>query len=408
MRPPETITRSKAVILTGAGASVPLGLPSTAEFLRVFRDQGVRERIPDADSHEDLFGFITDRLHIWDPPDIEHVLARLESNAESADQLASDQFFMRLLVESEWSDLATLALSAKVSTTHEEFRQRLGDSLRSGLLRFVSFNRTLADAIRDEVIDRYGNIDATQAGSLYRGLLGIFRDQFAGEFGCGDTLPFFTLNYDVAVEAAATQLGFRLVDGFADSPTGRTWNPETYLAYQEQTGRLNVVLVKLHGSVKLGRTEDGSLIELPLGLRRNPQPHRHAVLYPALGRKQLRQEPYRTNYTLLRMCLLHATLLIVIGCSLRDDELNDLIRDCMIENTSLHLVVVGPNADHKDIAQRLDCPGDRIGAGVGSFEIESQATIDRGQGRTVNMLRRWMASACSVNGPHLFGTNADF
>jgi len=251
MRPPETITRSKAVILTGAGASVPLGLPSTAEFLRVFRDQGVRERIPDADSHEDLFGFITDRLHIWDPPDIEHVLARLESNAESADQLASDQFFMRLLVESEWSDLATLALSAKVSTTHEEFRQRLGDSLRSGLLRFVSFNRTLADAIRDEVIDRYGNIDATQAGSLYRGLLGIFRDQFAGEFGCGDTLPFFTLNYDVAVEAAATQLGFRLVDGFADSPTGRTWNPETYLAYQEQTGRLNVVLPLPAQSLKL-------------------------------------------------------------------------------------------------------------------------------------------------------------
>jgi hypothetical protein len=47
-------------------------------------------------------------------------------------------------------------------------------------------------------------------------------------------------------------------------------------------------------------------------------------------------------------------------------------------------------------------------AAVGSFEIESRATIDRGQGKTINMLRRWMDSACTGSEPRLFGTNADF
>lgn len=223
-------------------------------------------------------------------------------------------------------------------------------------MRFVDMNRTLAEAIYDEVIDRYGRVDADRATALYRGLIGVFRDQFAQELGCGDTLPFFTLNYDVAVEAAAGNLGLRLVDGFADSTTGRTWGPEAYLNNRELPGSLNVVLVKLHGSVRLGRTAEGSLVELPLHLRRDPAPHRHAVLYPALGQKQLRQEPYRTNYTLLRTCLLHAVMLVVIGCSLCDDELNDLIRDCMLENSSFHLLAVGPDADHGDIAQRLSCP----------------------------------------------------
>ena len=387
---------------------MPLGLPSTAEFLRMFRDEVVRARIPDAARQDDLFAFITDRLHVSNPPDIEHVLARLESNVEWADRLAADPLFMRLLVDAQWGDLSTLALGAKVPTSADDLRRRFGGHLQAGLVRFLALNTTLADAIYDEVIDRYGNVNARQASSLYRGFLGVFRDQFAAEFDCGDTLPFFTLNYDMAVEAAATDLGFRVVDGFADGPMGRTWNADTYVNYQEQAGLLNVLLVKLHGSVNLGRTDNGALVELPPGLQRDPQPHRHAVLYPALGRKQLRQEPYRTNYTLLRACLLHATLLLVVGCSLRDDELNDLIRDCMIENTSLHLLAVGPDADCEDISARIDCPRERIGGAVGRFEIEAQEVIEQGQGRMINMLRRSMASASQGQGPYQFGTEVNF
>lgn len=124
--PPESLTRAKVVILTGAGASVPLGLPSTAEFLEIFKQQGVRERIPAAATTDDLAGFVTDRLHVSNPADIEHVLARVEGNAAWANRLASDPFFLRVFVESEERDLATLAAGANMPLSIDELRRIWG------------------------------------------------------------------------------------------------------------------------------------------------------------------------------------------------------------------------------------------------------------------------------------------
>lgn len=374
---PEVLTQGPLVILTGAGASVPLGLNTTAEFHQRFYDMQLR-RIVDDDP--EFFDFVTTRLGGAAAADIEVVLARLEANADWTNQLASDRQFV-----------------AKVL---------LGDVQRLSV--FSGWNSRLANAIYDEVIDHYGNIDAAKATALYKGLLGVFQDQLMESLG-SRTLPFFTLNYDTAVEEACRSLGIRLVDGFVEgSFTGRRWDAKAYTQYQEKPDQLNCALVKLHGSVRLGRRGDGVLVELPTGLHSDPSPHRHAVLYPSLLPKALREEPFRTNYRLLRGCLGHAKLLVVIGCSMRDEELNSLIRECMDENDDLYVVAIAPDADVQSLSAAIGCSVNRVGTSRGRFEIEDAGSLKAGRGRILNAIRRWLATAAADGQtPHRFGTNAE-
>jgi len=374
---PQALTHSPLVILTGAGASVPLGLNTTAEFRRRFYDTQIHERMLDQDA--EFYKFVLDRLGGPAAADIEVVLARLESNADWASKLASDPQFM--------------------STVLYGNLERIG--------AFAGWNRRLADAIYDDVIDHYGRIDAVKAAQLYRGLLEVFKDQLMESLGIG-TLPFFTLNYDTAVEDACRQLGIKVVDGFAEGGyTGRRWDATEYTEYEEAPGQLSVALVKLHGSVRLARRPDGVLVEVPTGLRRDPQPQRHALLYPSLSPKALREEPFRTNYRLMRGCLMHAQLLAVIGCSMRDQELNDLICECMDANDALHLVAVGPDASVEGLSAAIGCDATRLGTSRGCFEIEEDAALRAGKGRLINALRRWMATAQGERqAPHRFGSDA--
>lgn len=374
---PRALTHSPLVILTGAGASVPLGLDATAEFRKRFFYTQIRERNLDQDP--EFHRFVVDRLGGVAAVDIEVVLARLETNAEWASRLASDPQFV-----------ATV-LSGNV--------ERIGT--------FAGWNSRLTNAIYDEVIDHYGNVDPAKATELYRGLLEVYRDQLMGILGV-QTLPFFTLNYDAAVEEACKNLGIEVVDGFVDGPfTGRRWDAKAYTEYKDNTGRLTIALVKLHGSVRLARRPDGVLVELPTGLRRDPQPNRHAILYPSLSPKALGDEPFRTNYRVLRACLGYAKLLVVIGCSMRDPELNDLVRECMNENDDLHLVAVTPDADVDALAGAIGCDVNRLGTSQGYFEIEDTGDLQSGKGRMLNAIRRWMVTAEGADhAPHRFGSNA--
>lgn len=376
---PEALTSCPIVLLTGSGVSVPLGLDTTVEFRQRVFDTQLRDM--DSGADREFFKFMLDCLSGPGATDIEVVLARLEKNAEWCDKLASDPRFVEKV----------LFGSPNLLTA------------------FAAWNEKLADRIRDQVIYHYGNVDPAKAHALYRGLLEVYEYQMG--FDLPKTLPFFTLNYDTAVEEACTRLGVRLVDGFVDGPfTGRRWSPAAFTGYEVDPARLNCVLVKLHGSVRLGRRPDGELVELPTGLDRDPSPNTHAVLYPSLSPKALGDEPFRTNYRVLRACFGRARLLVVIGCSLRDQELNDVIRQSMDENDDLHLLNVGPEVDVNSLAHRVGFDLTRVGGARGYWEVESEETIRSGQARMFNAIRRWYASALDARGasPHRFGENTEF
>ncbi len=400
MKLPESITQSRIVFLTGAGASVPLGLPTTSGFLNRFVESALPKRF--AGAPEGLWRLARDRLTQREPTDIEVVLQELEGVETWSTRLGADFPFFQAATD---GFRPTLGNSSLADNDVNGIADLLARDLTSTLNEFAAWSRQLAGSIYDEVIACYGSVDSTRAGELYRGLLGVL-DQF-DMVDPIRTVPFFTLNYDIAVEQAVDELGLDLVDGFDRRAAGRRWTPMAYQDYVERAESTTVVLTKLHGSVRLGRNEAGELIELPAGTFRDPAPHRHALLYPTLGPKLLDEEPYRTNYSMLRACLMHAEMCVVIGSTLRDAELNVLLRGCIEENDKLHLVVMGPDVSSAQIAERIGCDPNRIGGAVGSFEIEDAEILKQGRGLTLNAIRRWWMSRGGT-GPHRYGTDADF
>lgn len=134
------------------------------------------------------------------------------------------------------------------------------------------------------------------------------------------------------------------------------------------------------------------------------------MLYPTLGSKRLDEEPFRTNYALLRPCLLHAQLLVVVGSTMRDVELNALIRSCLDENPALYMVVCGPEVLSTDVAKRIGCAPDRVAGAVGCFEIEEPGVLKQGRSRALNMIRLWYGSrpGAASSPPQQFGTDVGF
>jgi hypothetical protein len=355
---PESIAGAKVVVLTGAGASVPLGLFTTRQFLEDFRRDV--EMLPDLDAP--LSWVMSEAAE--NDSDIEIVLDRLERQRDAVRLLLADRRFVHFV---------------------QQDRQDREDKAQA----YLAETDAIIKAIQDKVIDHYSSAEPELAAELYRPMLREFRAWFSRIPELGYTLPLFTLNYDSSVELAANrladapieqdgqQLPVRLVDGLLQSNEGaeRRWSPRAFESYSETSGELGLVLVKLHGSVRWGRDSrpgrSHQIVEIPTGVGRDPGRFRTAILYPTLAPKPVNDEPFRTGYRLLRVCLRNTRFLAVIGCSLRDPELAAEIRDAMEENEGLHLVSVGPTVDQTEVCRALSLtPGhNRVAALKAEFAV---------------------------------------
>jgi hypothetical protein len=367
---PEAISGAKVVVLTGAGASVPLGLFTTRQFLEDFKAkdaQALKQQ-----GLEVALSFVLSEAAIHDF-DIENVLDLLERRQEAVRLLLED----RRLVENVP-------------------RERL-DAAR----KYASEAAQIDAAIRHKVVEHYSSVDAALAASLYRPMLREFRAWFTRIPELGNTLPFFTLNYDPSVELAAArlsgepadqngqQLPVRLVDGLAPSADDAEprWSRLPFETYEESAADLGVVLVKLHGSIRWGRDTRANagdrIVQVATGVGRDPGYYRTAILYPTLAPKPVNDEPFRTGYRLLRACLRRTKFFVVIGCRLRDPELVAEIRDALEENEDLHLVSVGPTVDHAAVCEALalDSGRNRVSALRAEFALarpQSESTLPGG------------------------------
>lgn len=335
---PRAVLTSKVVFLTGAGASVPLGLPDTKRFLDDFFRVDCRDL---AAGNPDLQEYLSalEREAVAGGWDVENMLDVLQGDRKAADRLALRPLFLK--------------------------RALNGNPAAVG--PFVAATDAILELLQDKLIEHFSEIDAERAADLYRPILEDSPDWFSDIPNFGRTVLIFTLNYDVAVESAATVLQrrdperakppVRLVDGLIDETgaVGRRWSQRAFYDYRAQRGRSNVVLVKLHGSVRWGRStaQPGVIAELALHVGRDPGSYETLVLYPTAGPKPIEQEPFHTGYRLLAACLGHTRLLVAIGTSFRDAELCLLIRDAMEDNPLLRLVVVGPGLGHTEAANRV-------------------------------------------------------
>lgn len=322
----ELIYKQPLVLFLGAGASAPLGKMTTVQFLRWLKSQ-ISLILPFINATKDHLkrqGENAEKL------DVEAVLDFIEDfvNAGTLFHYYGGRGLLR-----EMNELRKLA------------SQQMLDSPKASPAIFdMQTNEEVRDQIKDLVVSHYSEIDSQTAFELYSPLL---------EPVLIRPLPVFTTNYDLSWEktyelTSAESYQFRrapfnLIDGFTrERIVIPSWSRSAYDDYKP-TGA-DLILFKLHGSVDWVRTNSATIQRIE-GQGRDPGRMKTQIVYPSQLKREIHEEPYRTNYDYLLACLLHAKVCAVIGFSFRDQEIVEEFRQGLELNEDLELMIVDPNAE---------------------------------------------------------------
>jgi hypothetical protein len=336
------------ILLTGAGASVPLGKDTTASFVArcraslVGQDMGLFERI------------------------VEGIEAKQVENVVDIEIILDHLFALRRAVETLRTDSD---IRAWLATPGALFGMSTGVVPRNTDIEFILQEReALREKLLDLVVDHYCDVDSRKAAHLYGPLFNLAHQE----------VPFFTLNYDSAIESAIgpDRLDLDLIDGFSQGAQP-TWSAENFRNFRASpSGKTSIVLFKLHGSTTWGRRE-GQIVRLPPNLARNPSPYEHVIMYPSQTKLGIEGEPFGTAYGYLKECLSRTGTCVVIGTSFRDQEIVSVLADSLKRSRNLRLVVVDPEASASNIARKLGCSLEQVVPVKGRFgESDVQSQIE--------------------------------
>ena len=199
--------------------------------------------------------------------------------------------------------------------------------------------KALIDAIRSAITDCILSVetpDLTHHVAFFEALKKRAYSRAAKVF-------IFTTNYDLLFEEAAAETGLKLTNGFS-GPIRRFWSEKEFSLEYGQTDNnrfrtdpsLNVILVKLHGSISWA-FDDGRLFEMdPLRLANAPErcmvlPRRTKVM-ETLG------NPYDRLFSVAARILgRQCKYLIAGGFSFGDDHINDALLLPSIEDGRISL-----------------------------------------------------------------------
>ena len=291
----------KVTLLLGAGASVDAGLPTMAGVLESF-----------AQSVED-----EPRL----ASALSCVIASLRSHSEAARH--RPVLDLELLIE------ALEFLEDRDGSIAAAFVRQWRGDIRKHLEAIPDLRRRLHVHLRSEL-----DVDPSKVEYL------MPLADFAREQGGIDV---FTLNYDAAIEVVADRSGILYTDGF-DSH----WNPSLF----DQVDRYPIRLYKLHGSLLWYETgSPGRFAKIALRPRDFPESGSHIsgeslaslLIYPG-PTKEMYAEPYASLLERFRSALRDTTVLVVIGCSLRDAHVRQAVLEAMGASDELRVVVIDPSA----------------------------------------------------------------
>ena len=330
----KNIVAQPIVFFLGAGSSVPFGMPTTLSFRRVllnrsrkdekrlinalYRSAAYRYRISeDGINLEEFLEFLHElRLGLW-----------LVSRSKLTTPLSST--LAKISVDS-WAET-----DLKVNTV----RWRILEVLH-------------------EVC---GDCSGQKVAELWEPLL--------GKLQCFTTVfPIFTLNYDWTFEklCIAREDRFRLTDGFS-SALGGDWSSDHFTKFDPSQERIDICLFKLHGStcwvggIKSLGSFDSSQRKPKYGFE-SEKSSPFDIVYPGYRREVWlgngswsmpeletdlfvswrRREPYSVLYQYLDECLTHARVVVVVGYSFGDKDINARLADTFRKNKLVHFVVLDP------------------------------------------------------------------
>lgn len=312
------------VLLTGAGASQPLGLPLMGDLVdEVFLRKGSDLAQPVA--HLAL-GWARANTRIIDFEFV-YTLAHLLSEATIASPLAYP-----------------LAHSLPITWPMGE-----GQGTKSRNLSFGEAKRgaaELRERLREHIHDRLWSFDARRAADLY----GPFLRPFIQQRAAGSAIDIFTTNYDRVLESIwATRLhddafgcstcfkgGFKLVNEYSPS---KEWSPASY-EEEVPSSECLVRLYKLHGSLNW-RRQGESLVETSAD---EYSARESTLIYPLQGVKDCSPEPFVTLFERWRRVVSTATDCVALGTSLRDPEIVAPLERTANQSDEFRLWLVDPEA----------------------------------------------------------------
>lgn len=172
-------------------------------------------------------------------------------------------------------------------------------------------------------------------------------------------VQIFTTNYDTLFEQAGNKAGFVIIDGFSFTQprefSGKWFDldivnrEKTRLKQEESFIQKVFHLYKLHGSLTWEKNSNGKI-------QQKDNPNNPLMIYPSSEKYESSYEqPYFEMMSRFQQALRkEETLLIVIGFSLADKHLKNVILEAVEQNPSFQLVLVNygeikPNEYIKDL-----------------------------------------------------------
>jgi len=152
-------------------------------------------------------------------------------------------------------------------------------------------------------------------------------------------LDIFSVNYDDVLDVFCYKNKYTLEDGFA-----LYWDPTRF----NDLDRIDIRLLKLHGSVLWYRTKEGAFYKVLLKVPREynklitGEQLEQLIAYPVAG-KPIHVAPLAYAMNELRKRLEEVSQCFIVGYSMRDKHLIDIFIEALRRNEKLKIILVNPN-----------------------------------------------------------------
>jgi len=295
------------VIIIGAGASVPMGIPVMKRFAKEFE-----KHCNEVLSKDDAKQFMT------------YSLRHLKKMAGIGRHWDLEELLLRIMELKNAENSAIIKLYKKFSFKgNSKPKDKFDQKISTMALEYSELERELLRFIRDKCI----RPDIEKGVEIYSNLVKLTENY---------RLEIFTTNYDPIIENVCEKLNIPYADGFL--PKGNTgyftWNPEAL-------NGTNLNLFKLHGSITWYKDSNSRIIKFPIDIS-DSRDVQSIIIYPT-EYKELFNPPFNRLYFEFSKSIFNSTNCLAIGHSFRDPYMRELLYE-KIRQEGYKLTIVDPIA----------------------------------------------------------------